>query len=127
VDAASLTVTFCPADVVSVKPVVDTLPTVPDDPPAAGPERALEPPPPAPRPAPLLPPACPEVADDEVVADGDVVVDGDDDDEQPATSTPTSATAAIHLLFRLRSARRVRRAGASSASVDSYPFMVTIL
>jgi hypothetical protein len=28
-----------------VKPDVDTLPTVPDDPPAAGPDRALEPPP----------------------------------------------------------------------------------
>jgi hypothetical protein len=29
-----------------VKPDVDTLPTVPDDPPAAGPDRALDPPPP---------------------------------------------------------------------------------
>jgi hypothetical protein len=29
-----------------VKPDVDTLLTVPDDPPAAGPERALDPPPP---------------------------------------------------------------------------------
>jgi hypothetical protein len=31
-----------------VKPDVDTLPTVPDDPPAAGPDRALDPPPPEP-------------------------------------------------------------------------------
>jgi hypothetical protein len=31
---------------VIVKPEVDTLLTVPDDPPAAGPDRALEPPPP---------------------------------------------------------------------------------
>jgi hypothetical protein len=31
---------------VIVKPDVDTLPTVPDDPPAAGPDRALDPPPP---------------------------------------------------------------------------------
>jgi hypothetical protein len=29
-----------------VKPVVDTLPTVPDDPPAAGPDRAFDPAPP---------------------------------------------------------------------------------
>jgi hypothetical protein len=31
---------------VIVKPEADTLPTVPDDPPAAGPDRALDPPPP---------------------------------------------------------------------------------
>jgi hypothetical protein len=43
---ASLTVTFWPADVVIVKPDVDKLLTVPDDPPAAGPDRALDPPPP---------------------------------------------------------------------------------
>jgi hypothetical protein len=41
-----LTVTFWPADVVIVKPDVDKLLTVPDDPPAAGPDRALDPPPP---------------------------------------------------------------------------------
>jgi hypothetical protein len=46
VEDASLTVTFWPADVVIVKPEVDTLPTVPDDPPGAGPDRALDPPPP---------------------------------------------------------------------------------
>ncbi|HWM96507.1 MAG TPA: hypothetical protein VNO54_05565 [Streptosporangiaceae bacterium] len=33
-----------------VKPDVDTLPTVPDDPPAAGPDRAPDPPPPDPGP-----------------------------------------------------------------------------
>ena len=43
-----MTVTFWPADVVIVKPDMDTLPTVPDDPPAAGPDRALDPPPPEP-------------------------------------------------------------------------------
>jgi hypothetical protein len=32
------------------KPDVDTLSTVPDDPPAAGPDRALDPPPPDPGP-----------------------------------------------------------------------------
>jgi hypothetical protein len=46
VEDASLTVTFWPADVVMVKPDVDRLPTVPTDPPAAGPDRALDPPPP---------------------------------------------------------------------------------
>jgi hypothetical protein len=42
---AFLTVTFWPAEVVSVKLDLETLETVPDDPPAAGPERALDPPP----------------------------------------------------------------------------------
>ena len=46
VEDASLTVTFWPADVVIVKPAVDRLPTVPAAPPAAGPDRALDPPPP---------------------------------------------------------------------------------
>jgi hypothetical protein len=36
-------VAFWPVAVVSVKPEEDTLLIVPDDPPAAGPERALEP------------------------------------------------------------------------------------
>jgi hypothetical protein len=49
VDASS-TVTFWPADVVTVKPDVDTPPTMPDAPPAAGPDRALDPPPPDPEP-----------------------------------------------------------------------------
>ena len=40
-------VTFWPVGVVSVKPDADTLVTVPDDPPAAGPDRALDPAPPA--------------------------------------------------------------------------------
>jgi hypothetical protein len=40
VEDASSTVTFWPADVVSVKLDVDTLPTVPTAPPAAGPDRA---------------------------------------------------------------------------------------
>jgi len=41
---ASLTVTFWPAAVVKVKVAVDTLSTVPDEPPAAGPDRPLPPP-----------------------------------------------------------------------------------
>jgi hypothetical protein len=50
--------------VVSVKPDVDTLPTVPDAPPAAGPDRALDPPPPNPGPPaePLLAAAEPLLA-----------------------------------------------------------------
>jgi hypothetical protein len=51
VEDVSLIVTFWPADVVSVKPEVVTAVTVPDDPPAAGPDLALAPPPPAPPPA----------------------------------------------------------------------------
>jgi hypothetical protein len=47
VEDVLLTVTFCPADVESVKLDLDTLSTVPDDPPAAGPDRALAPPPPS--------------------------------------------------------------------------------
>jgi hypothetical protein len=46
VEDASLTVTFWPADVVIVKPAVARLPTVPAAPPAPGPDRALDPPPP---------------------------------------------------------------------------------
>ncbi|MGB6578722.1 MAG: hypothetical protein WBF34_12465 [Streptosporangiaceae bacterium] len=38
-------VTFWPVAVVSVNPEEDMLLTVPDDPPAAGPDRALDPPP----------------------------------------------------------------------------------
>jgi hypothetical protein len=56
VEETFFTVTFWPAEVVSVKLDLDTLPTVPMDPPAAGPERAFDPPPPARR--------CPEVADE---------------------------------------------------------------
>jgi hypothetical protein len=42
VEDASFTVTFWPAGVKIVKPELETLETVPDDPPAAGPERALD-------------------------------------------------------------------------------------
>jgi hypothetical protein len=43
VEDAFVTVTFSPADVETVKPDVDTLLTVPTVPPAAGPDRALDP------------------------------------------------------------------------------------
>jgi hypothetical protein len=49
VDDVSSTVTFWPAEVTSVKPEVEMSLTVPIDPPAAGPDRALDPPLPAPR------------------------------------------------------------------------------
>jgi hypothetical protein len=44
VEDAFLTVTFWPADVKTVKLDLETLSTVPDDPPAAGRARALDPP-----------------------------------------------------------------------------------
>jgi hypothetical protein len=68
VDDVSLTVTFWPVDVKSPKPDVDTLVTLPIDPPAAGPDRALDPP---------LPGACcADIAevDDAVVAAPELVL-----------------------------------------------------
>jgi hypothetical protein len=50
-------VTFWPVAVVSVNPEEDTLLTVPTVPPAAGPDRALDPPPDPKPPAWLLPAA----------------------------------------------------------------------
>jgi hypothetical protein len=86
-----------------VKPDVDTLPTVPDAPPAAGPDRALDPVPPDPRPPvwPLV--GCPDGADgDEVAADGDdvaaegddVAADADEVAEQPERITAQLSVAA---------------------------------
>jgi len=60
-----LTVTFSPAEVNSPKPEADTLVTLPIDPPAAGPDRALDPPPPGTR--------GPAGADVEVEVDAAVV------------------------------------------------------
>jgi hypothetical protein len=58
VDDVSLTVTFSPADVNSPKPEAETLLTLPIDPPAAGPDRALDP---------RLPgTGCPDVAEGDV-------------------------------------------------------------
>jgi hypothetical protein len=68
VEGVSLTVTVSPADVATVKPDADTLLTVPDDPPAAGPDRALDPPPPGPGPPAAPLPGAPFAA----VAEGDV-------------------------------------------------------
>jgi hypothetical protein len=56
-------VTFWPAEVVSVKPDADTLLAVPTEPPAAGPDRALDPlPVPAPAANLLLAPVLPPLA-----------------------------------------------------------------
>jgi hypothetical protein len=110
-------VTFSPVEVEMVKPDVDRLPTVPVVPPAAGPERALDPPPPEafdpppldPRPPPGRdPPAgplpgteCPAVAEEDV-ADGDVARPM----ESPITAH-NSAAATIHPLILFVSNRHV--------------------
>jgi hypothetical protein len=60
VDDVSLTVTFSPADVNSLKPDLETLLTLPIDPPAAGEDRALDPPRPG--------TDCADVADTNVAA-----------------------------------------------------------
>jgi hypothetical protein len=80
VEDVSLTVTLSPADVAMVKRDVDTLLTVPDDPPAAGPDRALDPP----LPGALFP----------AVAEGDVEVVDEDAAAQPDTPITAAATAA---------------------------------
>lgn len=76
-----------------MKPDVDTLSTVPDAPPAAGPDRALDPPPPA---------ALVEVLTAAVV-DGDVAV-GEDEPHPESPITPhINAAAMIHRLLLLES------------------------
>jgi hypothetical protein len=69
---------------VIVKPEVDTLPTVPDDPPAAGADRALDPP----RPVPLL--AAGELL---LAAAGLLEVALTIPEEQPATAMAAALTA----------------------------------
>src|SRR3979411_921034 len=80
---------------------MDTLSTVPDAPPAAGPDRALDPPPPG--------PGCPAFAEGGVaVAEGGVAV-AEGDVAQPAESPITahiSAAATIHPLLLFDSNRR---------------------
>jgi hypothetical protein len=113
VEAASSTVTFWPADVVIVKPEVDMLSTVPDAPPAAGPDRAFDARPPDP-----LPPAAkapePAAAPAAVALDGvvlDDVEEEDDEDEPPPQAA--SATTAINMAARtsVRTFFRFPRAG----------------
>jgi hypothetical protein len=78
-----------------VKPDVDTLPTVPDDPPAAGPDRALDPPPPPPPPNPGLP-ATPPLPG---TACADVVELDLARTTESAITAHTSAAATIHVNF----------------------------
>jgi hypothetical protein len=107
VDDVSLTVTFSPADVSSPKPDVDTLLTLPDDPPDAGPDRALDPPPLDPELAVKLLKDAPCAPVEGAAAAGGV--------EAPAPPVspiagPISAAAAIHpLLFSERSRRSLDR------------------
>jgi hypothetical protein len=66
-----------------VKPDVDKLPTVPDDPPAAGPDRALDPPPPEP----LLAAGEALLAAGELLAAVEALLE-----EQPATAMAAAPT-----------------------------------
>ena len=95
VDDVSLTVTFWPADVNSSKPDEDTLLTLPIDPPAAGPDRALDPPP-DPESGP-----CGAFVEEVVAA---TALDAPPRAESPITATTGPAVA--HLLFLLDSHRR---------------------
>jgi hypothetical protein len=87
VDDVSLTVAFSPADVNSPKPVVDTLLTVPIDPPAAGPDRALDPPLAAPERV-----VCAAVVEELVAA---VALDEPPQAESPITGTSSPDVAAM--------------------------------
>jgi hypothetical protein len=125
VEDASSTVTAWPADVVTVKPDADTLPTVPDEPPEAGPDRALESPPAAPgpgNPGPAAPAGNPEVAEGDVEVGDEEVEDAAQPAEIPMAAT-ASAAAAI---------RRPRRFDSHPAPPElpaacSWSFMTTLL
>jgi hypothetical protein len=101
-----------------VKPDVDTPSTVPEDPPAAGPDRAFDPTPPDPRlpAAPRPGPACPDVAEEDAV-----VADGDDEakpTETPITAhTSTAQAATIHRPFLFDSNRRSHGRRACPATI----------
>jgi hypothetical protein len=94
VDDVSLTVTFSPADVNSPKPDVETLLTVPIDPPAAGPDRAFDPL--------LADTGCPDAAAVDVVDVVLVVLELDEPPqaESPITGTSSPAVAAIDAVSR---------------------------
>ena len=86
VEDTSLTVTFWPVEVDIVKPAMDTVATVPNAPPEAGPDRALDPRPPEP-----LPTAG--VEGDVAVAEGV---------PQAAASPITADISAAAMIHRLR-------------------------
>jgi hypothetical protein len=83
-------VTFSPADVIRPKPDADTLLTVPADPPAAGPDRALEFPPVAPERV-----VCAAVVEELVAA---VALDEPPQAESPIAGTRSPAVAAMDLM-----------------------------
>ena len=115
-----------------VKLDFDTLSTVPDAPPAAGPDRALDPPPPDPRPPaePLLAACCATEAEADVAR---------------PTGTPITAhmaaAATTHRLLVFQSDLRIlrrrdgldvvlesgRAGGVASGVVESYSFMMALL
>jgi hypothetical protein len=98
VDDVSLTVTFSPAAVSSVKPEVDTLLTLPIDPPAAGPERALDPP--------LADTGCPDAAAVDVVLVLLELLELLELLPQPAMSTPVASAVRPSITLCTRRCRR---------------------
>jgi hypothetical protein len=101
VEDASSTVTFWPAEVVKVKPDLDTLVTVPDDPPAAGPDRAFDP----------------------ALADAGCAADAAGAAASPSESPITGAittTAAIRPIFLFESNRHTLCRRVRSAGVDGF-------
>jgi hypothetical protein len=125
VDEFSLTVTFWPAGVVSVKLEPDTLVTVPEDPPGSGPERALDPPP---EPAEALAkgPPCPDAA----VVDAAVVVLDELEVatrpmESPATAHTIAAPVITMFLFRENSRRNPEGRSCPAAGTGAGPIAGT--
>jgi hypothetical protein len=105
-----------------VKLDVDALSTVPDEPPAAGPERALDPPP-------LPGSPCPATAEGDVPVAGEEAVVAEEDAAQPVLTPITAHIAAVastrprllvHLFDRCA-------AGDSSGRVGWYSFMMALL
>jgi hypothetical protein len=90
---------------------VDTLATVPDDPPAADPDRALDPAPPDPRPPAELPAAG---------AEGDAAVVDDAPQAASTIAAHVSAGAMIHRLRVIDNDRRtLARLGSSVMGPDA--------
>jgi hypothetical protein len=107
---------------------VDTLLTVPTAPPAAGPDRALDPPPPDPN-GPRGPPDAPAaLAAAEVLVDATLPTVAEEEVVRLTVSpitTPIMARAEIHpiLLFRLieNHRRTFERGGGSAAAIGAGP------
>jgi hypothetical protein len=109
VEETSSTVTFWPADVVIVKLDAETLSTVPDAPPVAGPDRALDAPP-----EPIAPTTLPAAAGVAVVVERDATRPT----ESPITAHTSAAATAIRRRLLFASNRRnVGRVGLAMGSV----------